>query len=80
MPMYNLIEYSKIYSKTTGSLWNYYRDKPNSDTEIIPLEFQSLLIIKQALQEGNNTEKEVEIVVPLKHLKQLLENTRYTVN
>ena len=26
MPMYNLIEYSKIYEKTTGSLWNYYRD------------------------------------------------------
>ena len=25
MPVYTLIEYSKIYSKTTGSLWNYYR-------------------------------------------------------
>ena len=31
MPMYNLIEYSKNYRKTTGSLWNYYRDEPNSD-------------------------------------------------
>ena len=30
MPMYNLIEYSKNYRKTTGSLWNYYRDEPNS--------------------------------------------------
>ena len=30
MPMYNLLEYSKIYSKTTGSLWNYYKDKPNN--------------------------------------------------
>ena len=30
MPMYNLIEYSKSYRKTTGSLWNYYRDEPNS--------------------------------------------------
>ena len=29
MPMYNLLEYSKNYRKTTGS-WNYYRDKPNS--------------------------------------------------
>ena len=28
--MYNLIEYSKNYRKTTGSLWNYYRDEPNS--------------------------------------------------
>ena len=25
MPMYNLLEYSKNYGKTTGSLWNYYR-------------------------------------------------------
>ena len=30
MPMYNLLEYSKNYRKTTGSLWNYYRDKPNN--------------------------------------------------
>ena len=30
MPMYNLIEYSKKYRKTTGSLWNYYRDGSNN--------------------------------------------------
>ena len=30
MPMYNLLEYSKNYSKITGSFWNYYRDEPNS--------------------------------------------------
>ena len=29
MPMYNLIEYSDNYSKTSGSLWNYYRDEPH---------------------------------------------------
>ena len=28
--MYNLLEYSKIYKKTTGSLWNYYRDQPSN--------------------------------------------------
>ena len=28
--LYNLLEYSKNYRKTTGSLWNYYRDEPNS--------------------------------------------------
>ena len=27
MPMYNLIEYTENYTNTTGSLWNYYRDK-----------------------------------------------------
>ena len=30
MPMYNLLEYSKNYRKTTGSLSNYYRDEPNN--------------------------------------------------
>ena len=28
MPIYNLIEYSDNYLKTSGSLWRYYRDKP----------------------------------------------------
>ena len=31
MPMYNLLEHSKNYRKTTGSLWNYYRNEPNSN-------------------------------------------------
>ena len=28
MPMYNLIEYSDNYAKTSGSLWQYFRDGP----------------------------------------------------
>ena len=28
MSMYNLTEYSKNYLKTSGSLWQYYRDEP----------------------------------------------------
>ena len=31
MPMYNLLEYSKNYSMTSGSLWNFYRDKITDD-------------------------------------------------
>ena len=30
MPMHNLLEYSKNCIKTTGSLWNYYRDEQSS--------------------------------------------------
>ena len=30
MPVYNLLEYSKNYKKTTGSLWHYYRDESNN--------------------------------------------------
>ena len=29
MPMYNLIEYSDNYAKTSRSLWQYYRDEGN---------------------------------------------------
>ena len=29
IPIYNFIEYSNKYSKTSGSLWQYYRDEPN---------------------------------------------------
>ena len=31
MPIYNLLEYSKNYRKTIGSLYNYYRDKLTND-------------------------------------------------
>ena len=30
MAIYNLLEYSKYYRKTTVSLWNYYRDEPSN--------------------------------------------------
>ena len=32
MPMYNLLEYSKNYLKTSASLWNYYRDELTDET------------------------------------------------
>ena len=31
IPMYNLLEYSKNYRKTIGSLCNYYRDELSND-------------------------------------------------
>ena len=33
MLMYKLIEYSDNYAKTTGSLWQYFRDEPNDNIE-----------------------------------------------
>ena len=32
MPMYNLLEYSENYSKTSGSLWNCHRDELTDET------------------------------------------------
>ena len=50
MPMYHLLEYSKNYKKTTGSLWNYYRDELNSNTDdnekCTQFYIQNLLITK----------------------------------
>ena len=33
MPMYSLLEYSKNYRKTIGSLYNYYRDELSDDAD-----------------------------------------------
>ena len=33
IPIYNLLEYSKNYRKTIGSLYNYYRDELSDDAE-----------------------------------------------
>ena len=66
MPMYNLIEYSDNYSKTSGSLWQYYKDDPNdnlTDSE----SFKSKVKITGNIPAAGNT-KDVEIIVPLKYL------------
>ena len=74
MPMYNLIEYSDAYLKTSGSLWQYYRDGPNTDDEIIDFPANSnnsaLFKFKRQItgQTGNGSTKGVEIMVPLKYL------------
>ena len=66
MPMYNLIEYSYNYAKTTGSLWQYFRYEPDdnlADSE----SFKSKIKITGKTP-GNGNEKDVEIMVPLKYL------------
>ena len=74
--MYNLLEYSKNYKKTTGSLWNYYRDEPNSSTDNDNLT-HSILNSKSfdykanfisSVTNNNLTKNGVKIVIPLKHL------------
>ena len=66
MSMYNLIEYSDNYVKTTGSLWQYFRDEPNDDIE----DSKSFKpkIKKTGRTPHDDNEKDVEIMVPLKYL------------
>ena len=66
MPMYNLIEYSDNYAKTTGSLWQYFRDEPNDDVEDSE-SFKSKIKITGKTPDDDN-EKDVEIMAPLKYL------------
>ena len=66
MPLYNSIENSDNYAKTSGSLWKYYRDEPNdnlADSE----SFKPKTKITGKTP-NNHNEKDVEIMVPLKYL------------
>ena len=66
MLMYNLIEFSRSYSKLSGSLWQYYKDEPNdnlADSE----SFKSKLKITRNTHVNGN-KKDVEIIVPLEYL------------
>ena len=65
MPMYNLIEYSDNYAKTTGSLWQYFRDEPDDDLEDSE-SFKSKIKITGKTPDDDN-EQDVEIMVPLKY-------------
>ena len=75
MHMYNLIEHSDNYVKTTGSLWQYCKDIPALDANNIIENFTGRnttdsfnFKAKITGQTGNNGTKDVEIIVPLKHL------------
>ena len=65
MPMYNLTEYSDNYLKTSGSLWQYFKDDPN-DKIAQSESFKSKIKITGKTPAGNT--KNVEIIVPLKYL------------
>ena len=76
MPMYNLIEYSDIYSKTSGILWQYCRDVPDVNDDGAITDFTEAnattdsfdFKVKQTDQKGNNRTRNFEITVPLKCL------------
>ena len=79
MPMYNLLEYSKNYEKTSGSLFNYYRDEPKEHTigdgnNAINISirnsesFDYKTKIVGSLAAGELEKDDVEIAIPLKYL------------
>ena len=79
MSMYNLIDNRDVYSKTSRSFWEYYRDEPALDNNNNIIDFpadnnnSASFKFKQQItgQTGNGGAKGVEIMVPLKHLNNL---------
>ena len=68
MPMYNLIEYSDNYAKTSESLCQYFKDEPDDNDDMDESEsFKSKIKITEK-NPNNGNEKDVEIMVPLKYL------------
>ena len=66
MPTYNLNEYNDNYSKTSGILWQYYRDDLiKKIPESVSFKYK-INITGKATPAGNT--KNVEIAVPLKYL------------
>ena len=74
MPMYNLIEYSDNYSKTSRSLWQYCKDIPAVDNNNAIANFTENLTdslnfkVKMTGQTGDDGTKNIEIMVSLKYL------------
>ena len=73
--MYNLIEYSDNYSKTSGNLWKCCKDIPaiNNNNAIVDFTNNNLtdsfsFKVKMNGQTGDNGTKNVELMVPLKYL------------
>ena len=68
MSMYNLLEYSKNYKKTTGSLWNYYKDEPSNPLSSYSETFKYNTSIVGKTPENNDLLTNAKVVIPLKHL------------
>ena len=64
--MYNLIEYTENYSKTSRKIWQYYKDEPN-DNLANSESFKSRVKIAGNNPAGGNT-KDLKIIIPLKYL------------
>ena len=66
VPMFNLIEHSDNYTKTSGSLWQYYKVEPNDNLRDSESFKSKTKMTGNTPADGNR--KDVEIIVPLKYL------------
>ena len=53
MPKYNLIEYIQNYSRTFGTLWNYYKDIPIDSIANFDLLNTKINVTGKTVNDGN---------------------------
>ena len=70
--MYNLLEYSKNYRKTTERLWNYYRDEPSNPLSSNSESFKYKRSITGKTPENNDSLTNAKLVMPLKYSSNFL--------
>ena len=84
--MYNLIKYSDFYSKTSGSLWQYYKDDSNDN---LILTWSKDCVITNSEGEAKFAITETKLYVPVvtlstqdnaKLLQQLKSGFKRTIN
>ena len=66
MPLYNLLEYSDNYAKTSRNSWQYYRDEPNDS--LADSESFKVKIKKTGKTPHNGNERDVKTMIPVNYL------------
>ena len=66
--MYNLLEYSQNYRKTTESLGNYYRDEPSNPLSSNSESFKYKTSITGKTPEENDLLTNAKLGIPLKYV------------
>ena len=84
MPMYNLLEYSQNFPMTSGSSWNYYRDKIDNANDNASqdksFKYKTKIVWKTPAQPGTDKDANqsavpsmnVDVTIPFKYLRNFL--------
>ena len=82
--MYNLIDHSNNYLKTSGSLWQYCKNEPFITDDGVVIDIpddpdSASLKYKQKItsQTGNDGTKDIQIIIPVKYLSSFGELLKY---
>ena len=79
MPMYNLMEYSKNYRKTTGA-WNYYRDELSDEANSNNNLNKNVISSESFKYKTSITGSTCKVGITIKIFKQFSEKFRHAID